>query len=473
MRIGAALVLVLVTILGVRAFDAWRAPPLSLWHTEAPDELDAEAIDTADWAAWLAAEDRAFALVRERVTDKLPAADRVPANRYFAGSPMHATQFSRDWNRSYVALPEGTPRGAVVLLHGLTDSPYSLRHVGEHYRARGFAVVAIRMPGHGTVPAGLARVRWEDWRSATRLAVRHARSIVPADAPLHVVGYSNGGALALQYALESQADDSLARPDQLVLLSPMVGISSFARYSGVLGWPAVFPAFSRAAWLYSVPEYNPFKYNSFPVNGARQSSQLVDAVQKLLSQRAGQEGLRTFPRVLAFQSVLDSTVSTTAVVDHLFRWLPDNGSELVLFDRNHLAAVGPLVRPDSTAILGPLEVAPDREFTLTLVTNRDSGANLVARTVAPRAGGAQETRLSASYPADMYSLSHIALPFPPDDALYGREPRADESYGVRLGTVAVRGERGALVVAVENLMRASCNPFFDYQLERIGATLAD
>ena len=80
--------------------------------------------------------------------------------------------------------------------------------------------------------------------------------------------------------------------------------------------------------------------------------------------------------------------------------------------------------------------------------------------------------LTGRYPDDMYSLSHVALPFPMDDALYGLQPRADEFFGVRLGTVAVRGERGALVVDVENLMRASSNPFFDFQLQRIEAHLA-
>ncbi len=33
-----------------------------------------------------------------------------------------------------------------------------------------------------------------------------------------------------------------------------------------------------------------------------------------------------------FQSVMDSTVSTRAVVESLYRYLPDNGSELVVFD---------------------------------------------------------------------------------------------------------------------------------------------
>jgi alpha-beta hydrolase superfamily lysophospholipase len=463
-RISAGLALVLLTILAVRAFDAWRAPPLSLWHTEVPGELNAAQIDAADWTAWLFAEQSAFHEVRTRVTDKLPAADQVPANRYFAGSPMHGSHFTTDWNRSFLWMPEGESRGAVVLLHGLTDSPYSLRHVGAFYLQQGFVVVGARMPGHGTVPAGLARVSWRDWLATTRLSVRHARALAGGK-PLHIVGYSNGAALALKYALDALQDEQLAKPDQLVLFSPMVGISSFARYSGVLGWPAVFPAFSNAAWLDTVPEYNPFKYNSFPVNGARQSAKLVDAVQQQMLDLTGEGALGDFPRVLAFQSLLDSTVFTAAVADNLFKLLPENGSELVLFDRNHAAAVGPLVRLDGAELLAHMMASP-RQYRLIVVSQGEArvhDAGSPTHWLLPLAG---------QFPDDMYSLSHVALPFPVDDALYGLQPRADEFFGVHLGTVAVRGERGALVVPVENLMRATSNPFFGFELQRIAAQLA-
>jgi pimeloyl-ACP methyl ester carboxylesterase len=386
---------------------------------------------------------------------------------------MHAEHFTTDWNRSYVQMPEAAPRGAVVLLHGLTDSPYSLRHVGAFYRQRGFAVVSIRMPGHGTVPAGLIRARWEDWMAATRLAVRHARTLAGAGTPLHLVGYSNGGALALKYALDSLDDQGLARPEQLVLFSPMVGITSFARFAGVLGWPAIFPGFARAAWLDTLPEYNPFKYNSFPVNGARQSSQMVRAVQEQMLERVAAGTLGDFPRVLAFQSMVDATVFTDAVLDNLFQVLPANGSELVLFDLNHEAKVGPLLRPGSAAVLERVLAGNLRSFTLTLVSSSTADAALMeARSFVPGAPQASRVPLAQRYPRDMYSLSHVALPFPMDDPVYGQEP-SDESFGVRLGVLAVRGERGALVVGVETLMRAMCNPFFDYQLERIGVTLTD
>ena len=155
----AALVAVaLATALALRAWQVQQGPPLRPWHTFVPHELDAAAIDRADWRSYLAAESSAFDEVRREVTEKLPDEDRVPANRYFDGAPMYPGRFAQDWNRSFVLAPAGAPVGAVVLLHGLTDSPYSSRHVANVYRDAGYVEVAIRLPGHGTVPGGLAHV---------------------------------------------------------------------------------------------------------------------------------------------------------------------------------------------------------------------------------------------------------------------------------------------------------------------------
>ena len=151
--------------------------------------------------------------MRARSTEQLDAEDRVPVNRYFEGSPVHPAGFAQDWNRSYVLEPEGAPVGAVVFLHGLTDSPYSQRHIARRYHAHGYVAIAIRLPGHGTVPGGLAEVEWEDWMAATRLAVREARRRIGPALPLHLVGFSNGGALAMKYALDALEDPRAdARP---------------------------------------------------------------------------------------------------------------------------------------------------------------------------------------------------------------------------------------------------------------------
>ncbi len=283
---------VAITLLGVRIYDSQRRAPLELWHTYVPSELHGKALDGASWADYLKTEDRIFADVRREVSDKLDVSEQVPFNRYFADSPVDPEHFKQDWNRSYELEPQGEPRGAVVLLHGLTNSPYSLRHIARSYRDLGFVVVAIRLPAHGTVPAALTDVEWQDWLAATRLAVREARRRAGPGAQLHLVGFSNGGALALKYALDAIEDKQLARPDRLVLISPMVGITTFARFAGLAALPAVLPRFAKAAWLSIMPEFNPFKYNSFPVNGARQSYLLTQALQQQIAHAGRREAAR-------------------------------------------------------------------------------------------------------------------------------------------------------------------------------------
>jgi alpha-beta hydrolase superfamily lysophospholipase len=107
------------------------------------------------------------------------------------------------------------------------------------------------------VPEGLTEVIWEDWLAATRLAMRQARAEAGPTRPIRLIGFSNGGALALQYALDAMGKANLARPDRMILISPMVGITEFARFVGLAALPAVLPAFSKAAWLSVVPKLIP------------------------------------------------------------------------------------------------------------------------------------------------------------------------------------------------------------------------
>jgi len=473
-RRGAALVLVVLsTFLVVRAWDSQRGPPLEVWHTQIPEELAVEALDRASWDDYLAHEAGLFADLEREVAQQLEPDDQVPFNRYFAASPIYPGNFAADWNRSYTLDPTGEPRGAVVLLHGLTDSPYSLRHIGRIYAARGFAVVAIRLPGHGTVPAGLLEVEWPEWTAATRLAVREAERRAGPDKPLHIVGFSNGGALALQYAMEAIDRDDLRQADQLVLVSPMVGITAFARFAGIAGWPAVFPRWAKAAWIAILPEFNPFKYNSFPVNGARQSHQVTMALQADLRRHEQAGRLIELPPVLTFQSVVDFTVSTSAVVNTLHARLPEGRSEIVLFDANRSTKFGPLLRADPASVLARLLPPAPRGFKTTILTNMNADRlEVVARVTEPGATDETTTEpLGLFYPPDVFSLSHVAVPFPLTDSLYGLRPDPEDEFGVSLGAMATRGERGILVVSIDALLRMASNPFFAYMSERIAEVI--
>lgn len=468
------LAVVLFTILGVRTWDKERGPPLEPWHTHVPPELSGAGLSDADWEAWLAAEDAAFADVRDNVTAKLGAAARNPANRYFDGSPLHAARFTRDWNRSYVFEPDSVPAGVVVLLHGLTDSPYSLRHVAKRYRDRGWLALGLRLPAHGTVPAALARANWQDWMAATRLAASEARRRAGPDVPFHVVGYSNGGALAMKYALDALEEPALAMPDRIVLISPMIGVTAFARFAGVLGWPAVIPAFAKTAWLDIEPEYNPFKYNSFPVNAARQSSLLSRALQSQLLDAADAGLLPRLPPVTTFQSVVDSTVSVDAIIAALYAHLPANGSELVLFDVNRQSKFALVLRAEAAAALARLLPSEPRLYRTTVITNAGpETAEVIERVTEPGEVASSMRPVGLSYPFGVFSLSHVAVPFPVSDGLYGLEPDPGEDFGIRLGALAIRGERAVLVTSQESLTRLQSNPFFPYLLERIDEGIDD
>jgi len=465
-----ALLLVAAVGLGVRAMRAARGPALQPWHTHVPIELSADELDAADWKRYLAQEQAIFEDIRANVTQRLEPDARVPYNRYFEGSPVYPPRFAQDWNRSYVIEPSGPAVGAVVLLHGLTDSPYSLRHVARRYADRGFVAIGIRMPGHGTVPAGLTDVRWEDWTAATRLAIREARRRVPAPAPLHLVGFSNGGALAVKHALDAIEDPKLPRADRLVLFTPMIGITRFARFAGLAGLPAVLPPFANAAWLSNLPEFNPFKYNSFPVNGARQSYRLTDALQAQIQRLARDGRLDRMPRGLTFQSVIDFTVSTPAILAALYAFLPDNGSEIVLFDVNRTVKFGPLLRPSSYVALERLTPTTPQTYRFTAIVNAgEDTAATVERSIAPGQLEAVDKPLGLPYPPGIFSLSHLAIPIPPNDPLYGThpDPKSRLEFGLSLGALDARGERGALIVDQDFLTRLPSNPFFAYLLERV------
>lgn len=471
-RGGAVLAIVALSLLGLRIYDTQRGAPLEPWHTFVPEELSIKELDRAGWSDYLKAEEKAFASVRAEVTQKLDPEERVPVNRYFDGSAIHPAHFKQDWNRSYVMEPEGKPVGVAVFLHGLTDSPYSLRHVARQYRERGFVAIAIRLPGHGTVPGGLTEVEWQDWLAATRLAVREARKRVEPAAPLHLVGFSNGGALALMYALEALENKELARPERLVLISPMVGITAFARFAGLAGLPAILPAFAKAAWLGVLPEFNPFKYNSFPVNGARQSHLLTQALQQKIVRLAREGRLKELAPTLTFQSVMDFTVSTRAIITSLYAHLPANGSELVLFDLNRAAKFGPLLSTTSDTLLTRILPAPPRNFRLTVITNASEDSSDVVERVTEAGAATESVRdLGLAYPFDVFSLSHVALPFPVTDSLYGLKPDPTEDFGIKLGSVAARGERGTLIVNLDSLLRMSSNPFFPYLIDRVDEKL--
>ena len=152
-------VTVLATIVLVYAVQARvRLPELHAWHRvvlrEEAGRDHPAAFESFD--AYRQQEERLFAELRERIYAG-PEADTFTLGRYNPRSVVAKLALDTPYNRTYELVPAGEPRGSVLLMHGLSDSPYSMRGIAEVFQSRGYYVVALRLPGHGTRALGAAR----------------------------------------------------------------------------------------------------------------------------------------------------------------------------------------------------------------------------------------------------------------------------------------------------------------------------
>jgi alpha-beta hydrolase superfamily lysophospholipase len=465
---------VLVTIVLVFALQARaRLADLKPWHRVAlVEEFRASRPDAPKtFAEYRALEDRLFAELRRKVLDDPAAADTQILGRYTPGSIPARLALDTPYNRSFELVPQEI-RGAALLVHGLSDSPYSMRALAETLYAQGYYVLALRLPGHGTVPAGLVDVSWRDWYAAVVLAAKYAAAQAPGR-PFIAGGHSTGAALVTLYSVRSLADPQLPRPQSLYLVSAAIGISPFAVLTNVLSGLAFIPAFEKSHWLDVLPEYDPYKYNSFPVNAANQIYTVTRTLRAELDDAKARGRLDAMPRVVMFQSVVDSTVTAGEVVRGLLVYLPPRGHELVVFDVNRHEQLEALVAPGPLESLERLRTAPDLTFKTTVIGNRDASTRAVGAFVR-EAGQSEVTERDLPYewPRGVLSLGHVALPFAVDDPLYGLEgPPEDAVATYNLGTFPARGENGALVVPLAQFARVRSNPFFGVIRAKVRETL--
>jgi carboxylesterase len=92
---------------------------------------------------------------------------------------------------------DGDETIGVLLIHGFTGSPASMRPWGEALAQRGWSVRVPRLPGHGTRWQDMNITTWEDWYSEVE---RNLRQLRERCSRVFVCGLSMGGALTLRLA---------------------------------------------------------------------------------------------------------------------------------------------------------------------------------------------------------------------------------------------------------------------------------
>jgi len=212
-------------------------------------------------------------------------------------------------------------RRGVLLTHGLSDSPYFMRHLAALFQESGFRVMAVLLPGHGTRPGDMLGVNWQDW--ARTVAYGTDKLAAEVD-EVYLCGYSAGGALSIYQSLHDE------RVRGLFLFAPALEITQQAAYAflhKLLSW-----LFTRMKWVDIKPDKDLYKYESFAKNTAAQ----MYALTRSLSARLQLQDLHI--PIFATASVDDKTVKTSATVEFMERQThPSNKFILYTTDKKNLA----------------------------------------------------------------------------------------------------------------------------------------
>ncbi|EAQ63263.1 lipoprotein, putative [Marinomonas sp. MED121] len=198
----------------------------------------------------------------------------------------------------------------VLLVHGLSDSSYSLRSMGDALAKRCFWVRSILLPGHGTKAEDLIDAKRQEWRAAVKAAVYNFAQETDS---LYIAGYSTGATLAVDYMQKPEVNLS-----GLILFSPLLKINTSADWlTPIVG---LF-----VNWLDRKTPDDYAKYASIPVPAMAEVFHLATEVRKGLRQQA-----LTIPVFIAM-SAEDNTVNSKLNLKYFKRHMTNAASRLWLY----------------------------------------------------------------------------------------------------------------------------------------------
>lgn len=131
------------------------------------------------------------------------------------------------WMADWSATGSGrNARIGVLLVHGFTGAPPSMRPWGEFFLAKGYSVRVPLLPGHGTKPEDLNNVKWQEWPAKVQ---NELDELLRNCDQVFLCGLSMGGGVAL-YISELNND----RLSGLILVNPMIHVPFISAPIGYL-----------------------------------------------------------------------------------------------------------------------------------------------------------------------------------------------------------------------------------------------
>ncbi|MDJ0898451.1 MAG: alpha/beta hydrolase [Xenococcus sp. MO_188.B8] len=175
----------------------------------------------------------------------------------------------------------------IVLIHGLTDSPYFMEAIGERFALMGFNVLIPLLPGHGLKePQGMKGVTLEQWQQEIDLTVEDAKQL---GNKISIGGLSTGGTLSVWKAQKSPQEIN----GGIFLFSAALDIAGkqgdfkekLLRTNFIRPLIATFEDKNQQPLVGNDPDDNPYRYSRMDIDGAAQLSEAIKLVDNaILSQ---------------------------------------------------------------------------------------------------------------------------------------------------------------------------------------------
>lgn len=167
----------------------------------------------------------------------------------------------------------GGPTGC-LLIHGFTASPQEMRGLGEHLASQGHTTLGIRLAGHGTRPADLARSRWNDWLASVEDGYRILRGACDR---VVLLGLSLGGALALLASSRHPSAGIVA------MSTPLLQTGIFVRFAlRPISLVAPFVAKRPANWRDPQAAADRVAYPCYPTRAVAEVAEVQRVLRSLL-----------------------------------------------------------------------------------------------------------------------------------------------------------------------------------------------
>ena len=210
----------------------------------------------------------------------------------------------------------------VLVIHGFTGSPASMRPWGQHLADLGHTVRVPRLPGHGTTWQELNRTRWQDWYAEVDTALTELRSKTER---VVLCGLSMGGCLSLRLA-EQRPDDVAG----LVLVNPAIRLDD-KRLLAVPLLRHFVPSIAGIANDIKKPGVDESGYDRTPIKALHSQMQMWKDVVANLSEV-------TAP-LLMFRSAVDHVVDASSGKLIMSGVSSSPKREVLLTDSYHVATL--------------------------------------------------------------------------------------------------------------------------------------